>query len=174
MVAILSRLLPYKYALQPSDPRSLRPFDEKLHSRNQADFQRQQARHAVTLYHEILAVGEPRDSRRMLPQATQAERQTQPASSDPAVSPPPPPTATLPTIPPATVAASVPIQPPITTPIQDRPNRTRSPLTDPLQRKVQPAAQRPSGSPTVTGTPRPVNTKESANIPDEPKISGAM
>ena len=162
-----------KYSLQPSDPRSLQPFDEKLHSRNQADFQRQQARHAVTLYHEILAVGEPRDSRRMLPQATQAERQTQPASSDPAVSPPPPPTATLPTISPATVAASVPIQPPITTPIQGHPNRTRSPLTDSLQSKEQPAAQRPSGSPTITGTPRPVNTKDSANTPDQPKISGA-
>ncbi len=42
----------HKYALEPTEPRSFPPFDEKLRTRNQSDLQRQQARHAVAIYHE--------------------------------------------------------------------------------------------------------------------------
>ena len=44
----------HKYALEPTEPGSFPPFDEKLRTRNQSDLQRQQARHAVAIYHEAI------------------------------------------------------------------------------------------------------------------------
>jgi len=45
----------HKYALNPTDRSSLPAFEEKLRARNQSDFQRQQARQAVSLFYEAIA-----------------------------------------------------------------------------------------------------------------------
>ena len=141
-----------KRFLLPSDPRNLPYFDEKLRSKNQADFQRRRARHAVTLYQEILAVSGRREPRQALPKSAQAERQAQPGNSDQASSLPPPLTATLQTIPPGTappepvqpgaIAAPKPNQfirvrsPPSQTPPSERNSRQSSPPVHPQPREL--------------------------------------
>ena len=45
----------HKYGFEPTDKQSFPPFNDKLQAKNQSDFLRQQASHAISLYYELVA-----------------------------------------------------------------------------------------------------------------------
>lgn len=62
----------HKYALVPNDRNSFPPFDEKLRTKGQSDFQRQQAHQAIDLYYAVMWIeppaGQPRNPSAHMPQ----------------------------------------------------------------------------------------------------------